>query len=89
MTVTLDLPPEIEKRIQTEAARQSLGVEEYLLRLVERAVPDAEEAARRERALHLLRSVSNIGDEQEQKETFDYLKTAVDADRLSERKRFA
>jgi hypothetical protein len=89
MTVTLNLPPEIEKRVQTEAARQSLGVEEYLLRLVETAVPDEEEAARRERALHLLRSVSNIGDEQEQKETFDYLKAAVDADRLSERKRFA
>jgi hypothetical protein len=87
MTITLDLPPDIATRVQTEAAKQSVAVEQYLLRLVERAVPE-DEAARRERSLKLLRSVADIGDAAEQRETFEYLKTAVDEDRLSERARF-
>ena len=88
MAVTLNLPPNIEKRVQTEAARQSLEVEDYLLRLVVNSVPDEAAIARREQALTLLRSVAAIGDEEEQKETFEYLKAAVNEDRLSKRKRF-
>lgn len=54
---------------------------------VEPAVEPAE-AARRERALALLGTLDQIGDEQEQQETFAYLKTAVNQDRLSDRDRF-
>ena len=89
MSVTLNLPPNIEKRVQTEAARQSLTVADYLLRLHENTVPDDDAVVRRENSLSLLRSVSDIGDEEEQKATFDFLKAAVDEDRLSDRKRFA
>lgn len=89
MTVTLDLPPDIETRVQEEAARRSLPVEEYLLWLVTGAMLPEEEAERRRRTLERLRSAGDIGDEEEQRETFSYLKAAVEADRLSERPRFA
>ena len=88
MTITLNLAPNIEKRVQTEAARQSLAVEDYLLQLVESTVPDEAAIARRDQMLILLRSVATIGDEEEQRETFEYLKAAVNEDRLSDRKRF-
>jgi len=49
---------------------------------------DPAEAARRERSLALLGTLDQIGDEREQQETFAFLKTAVNADRLSDRDRF-
>ena len=88
MTITLNLAPNIEKRVQAEAARQLLEVEDYLLRLVESTVPDDAAIAGRDQMLTLLRSVAAIGDEKEQRETFEYLKAAVNEDRLSNRKRF-
>lgn len=89
LTITLELPPEVEARVQTEAARQEMPVSDYLLRLVTEAVITPEEAAKRQRSLELLNTLRDIGDEAEQKATFATLKTAVDADRLSDRKRFA
>ena len=87
MAVSIDLPAEVEARIQEEAAKRSLPVADYLSRLVHDAVSTPN--GNRERSLKLLRSVRDLGDETEQRETFEFLKHAVDEDRLSSRKRFA
>ena len=89
MTVTLDLPPDMEVRVQAEAAKQELRIEEYLLRLVAAGMVVDTAADQRARSLALLESVRDIGDEDEQRETFTYLREAVDQDRLSDRKRFS
>lgn len=100
MTVILDLPPEVGDQAQAQAARQQVPLNDYLARIVADVVssseasaahngaPDSAEAARRERSLALLGTLNQIGDEQEQRETFAYLQTAVNADRLSDRDRF-
>ena len=88
MTVTLDLPGDVQAKIEAEAARRSVPVTELLERLVADAMTPIEERERRERSIALLRSVGDIGDEAEQRETYEYLKQAVDEDRLSDRKRF-
>lgn len=89
MSVTINLPPDVEARIQAEAAKQSLPVEDFIVRLVADAMPPLTEAKQRERSLSLLRSVRDLGDDAEQRETFAYLRTAVNDDRLSARERFA
>jgi hypothetical protein len=88
MTRTLDLPADVDARVQAEAARHSLPVEDYLLRLVTGAVAAHSPEDTRERSLALLDALDRIGDEQEQRETFEYLKAAVEVDRLSDRGRF-
>jgi hypothetical protein len=87
MSITVDLPPEVEARIQQEAKKRSIPVERYISQLVSETVPFSESDT--ERSLRLLRSVRELGDDAEQKETFEVLKRAVDEDRLSSRKRFA
>lgn len=57
--------------------------------LLNQTRPTEEANIQRECSLALLRSVADIGDEAEQQETFTILRTAVDEDRLSKRKRFA
>ena len=89
MTVVFDLPPDGDQRAREEAACASVPFEEHLRSVVSPAVlPDAE-AAKRERSLTLIDSLTEIGDAEEQKETFEYLKAAIDEDRLSYRKRFS
>ncbi|MEP6757054.1 MAG: hypothetical protein ABJA67_16225 [Chthonomonadales bacterium] len=87
MTVTLNLPPHVQARVQAEAAKYRVPVEEYLLNLVSRSIPGTEDV-QRARSLALLASVDDLGDEDEQRETFEYLKAKIDGDRLSERNRF-
>jgi hypothetical protein len=41
MTVTLDLPPDLEERLKSEAARRGLSPSGYLLELVKSTVPEA------------------------------------------------
>ena len=89
MTIMVDLPAQVEARVQAEAARQQKTPADVVADLVSRALPDEQETGRRERALALLQSVGDIGSAEEQQETFLYLQTAVDEDRLSDRKRFA
>ena len=88
MTITVNLPPQAEAKVQAEAARQQITPEAYVAHLVNAALPEEEADAKRERSLALLRSVADIGDEEEQRETFATLQTAIDEDRLSDRKRF-
>ena len=87
MTVTLELPPNVQERVQAEAARQSMRVEDYLLDLVSRTLPATDEALRA-RSLALLAHVDDLGDEAEQHETFEHLKSEIDSHPLSDRKRF-
>jgi hypothetical protein len=85
MTVTLNLTQDVEARMRAAAAGHSLEVENYLNGLITQQGLASSDAAERARRLELLRSVSDIGDENEQRETFEYLKTAIDVDSLSER----
>lgn len=93
MTVTLDLSPEVGDRAQEQAARQQVPLKDYLARIVADVVSseadvaaqssgapaDPAETARRQRSLALLGTLDQIGDEQEQQDTFAYLKQAAAA----------
>lgn len=43
MTLTIDLPPELEDRLLREAERQGLSASEYTLRLIEQQLPPQQE----------------------------------------------
>lgn len=46
MTLTIDLPPELEERLQEESAREGLPAEEYARRVLEeRLLPAGADAA--------------------------------------------
>ena len=55
-----------------------------------RAIPLSEEEirARNEEAIRALDALDDMGDEDEQRETLDFLIKAIDEDRLSDRRRF-
>lgn len=55
-----------------------------------RIIPRTAEEQRRhaENALRMLDSLLEMGDEQEQRETFEALRRGIDENRLSDRKRF-
>jgi hypothetical protein len=40
MTMTLELPPDLEERVNREAARQGLSPSEYVIELVRSSTPD-------------------------------------------------
>ena len=88
MTVSLTLPPDVEKRIQAEAAQRSVPVEDYIVWLLSSPPPTPDEQDRRKRALAGIDALAEMGTEQEQHETFEYLARVIDEDRLSDRKRF-
>ena len=77
MTVSLTLPPDVEARVYQEAARRSVPVEDYVASVVTAAVP-AGEAERRARALAAIEAVAEMGSEEEQRETFEFLAHAID-----------
>jgi hypothetical protein len=43
MTLTIDLPPELEDRLLREAERQGISASEYTLRLIEQQLPPRQE----------------------------------------------
>jgi hypothetical protein len=88
MTVELKLPPEMEAVAQSEAKKRSQDMNAYLTDLIADSLAGSIAQDDRERRRAILRMVGEIGDEAEQQETFEYLREAVDADRLSLRKRF-
>jgi hypothetical protein len=47
MTVTINLPPETEKALKAQAKAQGLTMEDWLLRLAERAAEQPAEAKKR------------------------------------------
>ena len=85
MTLLLDLPTELEERLVQEAERIGLPTEDIAIKLLDKHLPSGE---RRKKAMALLQSWIDDEDEQEQKDTGNYLQQVLDEDRLSDRKLF-
>lgn len=85
MTLQLNLPPELERRLEQEAGRRGLPPDQYTLRLLDEHLPATD---RRAEAISLLQSWIENGDEAQHRETGEFLVRALDEDRLSDRKLF-
>ena len=82
MTLTLDLPPNLENSLFQAANQQSLTVEEFVIQMLTSAFMQKE---RQKKAVRLLESWLSDADIEEQKTTGAYLIEALDQDRLSNR----
>ena len=88
MTITLDLTPEEESRLRDEAAKQGLPPEKLVARAVKTLIPaDTDDIHARLARLDSI--LLDPDDAQDQKETWEFLKKALDEDRLSYRKLFS
>lgn len=85
MTITLDLPSEVEQYLLQEANQQGLSIESVTLQLLQSFISLRQKQAK---AVNLLQSWMDDEDIEEQQETGQYLISALDEDRLSERKLF-
>jgi hypothetical protein len=85
MTLTLNLPSEIEKYLLQEANRQGLSIESVTLQLLRNVILLRQKQTE---AVNLLQSWMDDEDIEEQQETGQYLIRTLDEDRLSERKLF-
>ncbi|NES20317.1 MAG: hypothetical protein F6K41_15640 [Symploca sp. SIO3E6] len=85
MTLTLELPPELEQYLLQEAKQQGLSVEATTLQLLTNSILLKQKQAK---AVDLLQSWIDDGDVEEQQETGQYLLQVLDNDRLSERQLF-
>ena len=85
MTLTLDLPPELEQRLTQEAERQGLALDVYTLQLLDKFLPPKD---RRTELVTLLQSWMDEEDSEEQQETGEFLIRALDEDRLADRPLF-
>ena len=85
MTLTLDLPSEVEQYLLQEANQQGLSIESVTLQLLQSFICLRQKQAK---AVNLLQSWMDDEDIEEQQETGQYLIGALDEDRLSERKLF-
>ena len=84
MTLSLNLPPELEQYLLQEAKQQGLSVEAVTLQLLTNSILLRQ---RQIEAVNLLQSWIDDEDVEEQQETGQYLIRALDEDR-SERKLF-
>jgi acyl-homoserine lactone acylase PvdQ len=82
MTLTLDLPPNLENSLFQAANQQSLTVEEFVIQMLISAFMQKE---RQKKAVSLLESWLSDADIEEQKTTGAYLIESLDQDRLSDR----
>lgn len=99
-SLKIDLTPEQEARLATKARRNGVGVDDYLHRLVEGEAfgdgagiqaPAPRAKYDREALLTLLDDLENTdkyGTAEEQRETLEYLKQAIDANRPGQRRVF-
>ncbi len=85
MTLTLNIPPEIEKQLDRKAREQGLSIEAYALQLLSESISVQEKSTK---LVNLLQSWIDEDDAAEQQETGEYLIQALDEDRLSDRKLF-
>ena len=88
MTLTLNLPAELEQRLKIEAQRNGLAAEDFTLQLLEKQLPSQKREDRRKELIALVQSWIDDPDVEEQKETGEYLIRVLDEDRPSERKLF-
>lgn len=75
MTLTLNLPPELEQYLAQEAQQQWLSVETYTLQLLQGYILQKEKQLK---LVNVLQSWIDESDEQEQHETGEYLINALD-----------
>ena len=85
MTLTLNIPVEIEQYLTQKAQEQSLSMEAYALQLLLERISTQDKSAQ---LVNLLQSWMDDEDDEEQKETGAYLIQSIDADRLSDRPLF-
>jgi hypothetical protein len=85
MTLTLDLPSELEQYLLHEANAQGISLEAMTLKVLANSIPTNQKQAE---AVKLLQSWLDDEDDEEQQETGQYLIQALDEDRLSDRKLF-
>ncbi|MBW4650022.1 MAG: hypothetical protein KME06_15220 [Kastovskya adunca ATA6-11-RM4] len=85
MTLTLNLPSDLEQYLLQEADRHGLSVEAIALQLLTNSILLKQKQAE---AVSLLQSWIDDEDGEEQQETGKYLIHALDDDRLSDRKLF-
>ena len=84
MTIDLGRRPELEEQLIREAAQQGVSPETYVLDLLGQAVPDYQ-ANRNAKAIKLVQSWIDEGDEEEQRETFEALREGLNANHSSDR----
>lgn len=85
MTLTLNLPSEVEQYLLQEARQKGLSIESVTLQLLTSFIVLRQKQTK---AVNLLQSWIDDEDIEEQKETGQYLIRSLDEDRLSERKLF-
>lgn len=85
MTLTLDLPPELEQYLLQEAEQQGVSIETMTLQLLAKSFQFRQNQAE---AVDMLQSWIEDEDVEEQQETGEYLVQVLDEDRLSDRKLF-
>ena len=85
MTLTLNLPSEVEQYLLQEAHQKGLSIESVTLQLLTSFIVLRQKQTK---AVNLLQSWIDDEDIEEQQETGQYLISSLDEDRLSERKLF-
>ncbi|MFM7407719.1 MAG: hypothetical protein ACKO3K_13955 [Cuspidothrix sp.] len=85
MTLTLNLPPELEQYLIQEAQQQGLSVETHALEIIQQSILQKEKQFK---IFNVLQSWIDESDEKEQQETGEYLINALDGNRLSNRQLF-
>lgn len=85
MTLTLDLPPELEQYLLQEAEQKGLSVEAMTLQLLSQSILLQQKGAE---AVDVLQSWLEDEDIEDQQTTGEYLLQVLDEDRLSDRKLF-
>jgi hypothetical protein len=85
MSITINLPVELEQHLLQSANEQGISLEAMTLQVLTNSIPlDRKQAE----AVNLLQSWLDDEDDEEQQETGRYLLQALDEDRLSARKLF-
>ncbi|MFM7603409.1 MAG: hypothetical protein ACKO7R_19765 [Pseudanabaena sp.] len=85
MTLTLKLPSEVEEYLLQEANQKGLSIESVTLELLASFILLRQKQSK---AVNLIQSWIDDEDIEEQQETGQYLISALDEDRLSDRKLF-
>jgi hypothetical protein len=85
MSLTINLPAELEQHLLQSAKEQGISLEAMTLQVLTNSIPlDRKQAE----AANLLQSWLDDEDDEEQQETGRYLLQSLDEDRLSARKLF-
>jgi len=97
--------PELEGKLEVEAAKRGIPTADFVVTMLysivepqgsttipaeaKAPVAEAKLSEQQRQSIAAIQSLDEIGSEEEQKDTFTFLKRAIDEDRLSDRKLFA